>query len=124
MCIARRTRRSPPHRLYNLRDDIGETRDLAASETDKVKELKALWDKWNATMTEPRGGQSQASPSPDRALSILSTLDTDGDKKISESEAQGGLKQNFSFIDSNGDGGIDLEELEAILQSVAAQDGR
>ncbi len=113
-----------PHRLYNLRDDIGETRDLAASEPDKVEELKALWDKWNATMTEPRGGQSQASPSPDRALSILSTLDTDSDKKISESEAQGGLKQNFAFIDGNGDGGIDLGELEAILESVAAQDGR
>ena len=110
-----------PHRLYNLRDDIGETNDLAASETDKVKELKALCDKWNATMAKPRRGQSRASPSPDRASFILSTLDTDGDKKIREDEAQGALKQNFARIDRNGDGGIDLGELETVLKMAAAR---
>jgi len=110
-----------PYRLYNLRDDIGETNDLAASETEKVEELKALWDKWNATMAEPRQGQSQTSASPDRALSILSTLDTDGDKKISEGEAQGALKQNFALIDQNGDGGIDLGELETVLKMAAGR---
>ncbi|MCZ6888694.1 MAG: hypothetical protein O7H39_09385, partial [Gammaproteobacteria bacterium] len=46
-----------PHRLYNLRDDIGETNDLAASETDEFKELKALWDEWNASMAKPRGAE-------------------------------------------------------------------
>ena len=110
-----------PHRLYNLRDDIGETNDLAASETDKFNELKSLWDEWNATMAEPRGGQSQASPSSDRAPLILSTLDTDGDKKISEGEAQGALKQNFASIDRNGDGGIDLGELETVLRIAAGR---
>ena len=110
-----------PHRLYNLRDDIGETNDLAASETDKFNELKSLWDEWNATMAEPRGGQSQASPSSDRAPLILSTLDTDGDKKISEGEAQGALKQNFDSIDRNGDGGIDLGELETVLRIAAGR---
>ncbi len=66
--------------------------------------------------------QEQA-PSPDQAPMILSSLDTDGDKKISESEAQGGLKQNFARIDGNGDGGIDIEELTTMLEIVAVQRG-
>lgn len=65
----------------------------------------------------------QQAPSPDQAPSILSSLDTDSDKKISENEAQGALKQNFSFIDSNGDGGIDLVELTTILETVSSQRG-
>ncbi len=34
--------------LYNLAADIGESKDLAAAEPGKVKELQALWDKWSA----------------------------------------------------------------------------
>jgi arylsulfatase A-like enzyme len=34
--------------LYNLATDIGESKDLAAAEPAKVKELQALWDKWSA----------------------------------------------------------------------------
>ena len=34
--------------LYNLADDIGESKDLAAAQSDKVKELQAMWDKWSA----------------------------------------------------------------------------
>jgi arylsulfatase A-like enzyme len=37
-----------PAALYNLKDDIGEAKDLAASEPAKAKELKGLYDKWNA----------------------------------------------------------------------------
>ena len=33
------------------------------------------------------------------------------------------MNQNFSFIDSNGDGGINLEEIEGALKMVAAQQG-
>ncbi|HKA06905.1 MAG TPA: sulfatase-like hydrolase/transferase [Gemmataceae bacterium] len=36
-----------PAALYNLKDDIGESKDLAAAEPARAKELKALWDKWN-----------------------------------------------------------------------------
>jgi len=48
-------------KLYNLAADIGETRDLAAATPDKVKELQATWDAWNATNVKPLwgGGQSQ-----------------------------------------------------------------
>jgi arylsulfatase A-like enzyme len=34
--------------LYNLKDDIGEKTNLAEKNPDKLKELAALWDKWNA----------------------------------------------------------------------------
>ena len=44
--------------------------------------------------------------------------------EINQSEAVDGMKANFSLIDSNGDGGIDLAELEAALKSVAARGGR
>lgn len=34
--------------LYNLASDVAESKNLAASEPEKVKELKDLWDKWDA----------------------------------------------------------------------------
>lgn len=43
-------------RLYNLRDDIGETKDLAAALPDKVKELQAQWDTWNTANVAPLWG--------------------------------------------------------------------
>lgn len=36
--------------LYNLADDIGEANDLSAAQPEKVKELQAAWDAWNATL--------------------------------------------------------------------------
>lgn len=38
----------PTAGLYDLSTDLGESKDLAASMPEKVDELKALWDKWNA----------------------------------------------------------------------------
>ncbi len=40
--------------LYNLADDIGETRNLATSEAQKMAELKALWQEYDQQMAEPR----------------------------------------------------------------------
>ena len=34
--------------LYHLGKDIGETKNLADAEPEKVQELAALWDRWNA----------------------------------------------------------------------------
>ena len=33
--------------LYNLSEDIGETRNRAAERPDKVRELSDLWQQWN-----------------------------------------------------------------------------
>jgi arylsulfatase A-like enzyme len=54
---------SPP-RLYNLRDDIGETTDLATAQPDKAKELEGLWQRWNATLVEPLWPQQAYLPEP------------------------------------------------------------
>src|SRR5207302_9564236 len=40
-------------KLFNLREDIGEAKDLSAAEPEKEKELKADWDKWNADNIDP-----------------------------------------------------------------------
>jgi hypothetical protein len=41
---------------YNPREDIGETKDLAAAMPDKLKELQSTWDAWNATLARPLWG--------------------------------------------------------------------
>jgi arylsulfatase A-like enzyme len=43
-------------KLYNLADDLSETKDLAASMPDKVRELQAEWDAWNKTLAAPLWG--------------------------------------------------------------------
>ncbi len=44
-------------KLYNLREDIGESKDLAASMPEKVNELQALWQKWNEKNVPPLNSQ-------------------------------------------------------------------
>jgi arylsulfatase A-like enzyme len=39
--------------LFNLASDPGESKDVAAAQPEKVAELKALYDKWNANNKEP-----------------------------------------------------------------------
>lgn len=39
--------------LFNLSDDSGETHDLAALHPGKVRELQALWDRWDAELVPP-----------------------------------------------------------------------
>jgi len=45
-----------PPKLYNIREDIGETKDLANVMPDKVKELQTLWNSWNANLAAPLWG--------------------------------------------------------------------
>jgi len=40
--------------LFNLAEDIGEANDLAAQHPEKVAELKAEWDEWNADNVPPK----------------------------------------------------------------------
>jgi arylsulfatase A-like enzyme len=39
--------------LYNLKDDIGETKNLAVSRSDKVNELTGAWQRWNKELARP-----------------------------------------------------------------------
>ena len=45
-------------------------------------------------------------------------MDKDNDSKISQDEAPEELKENFGYIDTNGDGLMDAKEAEVILQYV------
>jgi arylsulfatase A-like enzyme len=40
-------------RLFNLKDDIGEAKDLTSAQPDKAKELLADWQAWNAQQKDP-----------------------------------------------------------------------
>ena len=43
-------------KLFNLKDDIGEQKDVAAAHPEKVKELAAAWQAWNTELADPRWG--------------------------------------------------------------------
>lgn len=49
-----------PAKLYDLKADIGESKDLAATMPDKVKELQAKWDVWNKDNINPVWGGGAA----------------------------------------------------------------
>ena len=40
--------------LYNLAQDIGEQKNLAATNPEKVRELAAAWTAWDAQLVEPQ----------------------------------------------------------------------
>ena len=42
--------------LYNLKDDIGEAKDLAKTMPDKLNELQAKWDAWDKSNVPPLWG--------------------------------------------------------------------
>lgn len=43
-------------KLYNLANDIGETKNLIDQEPERAKTLQAAWDKWNASNVPARWG--------------------------------------------------------------------
>jgi arylsulfatase A-like enzyme len=46
--------------LYNLATDLSESKDLASSQPDKVKELQALYDAWNSEQAPPSAPDAPA----------------------------------------------------------------
>ena len=46
-------RESNVWQLYDLETDIGETKDLAASQPEKVKYLASIWEAWNSEQAAP-----------------------------------------------------------------------
>ena len=52
--VRRGTATTESAHLYNLAADVGEQNNLAQSERQKVEQLTAVWEKWNAQLQEPR----------------------------------------------------------------------
>jgi arylsulfatase A-like enzyme len=48
--------KATPTKLYHLAKDVGEANDLSAAEPGRVKDLEAVWQKWNATLAKPLWG--------------------------------------------------------------------
>ena len=46
-------------KLYNLKNDIGETQDLIGAEPQKAKDLQAAWDTWNELNVPPLWGNGR-----------------------------------------------------------------
>jgi arylsulfatase A-like enzyme len=42
-----------PRALYNLAQDVAESKDLSAANPEKVKELESAWEAWNAQLAKP-----------------------------------------------------------------------
>jgi hypothetical protein len=123
--------RFPSHRAYAEVLKKIEASDFghhltAAVEDEYTLELEDLFDRTANPPTPGRVTQASPvqSPGADQAPMILGALDQNKDGKINQSEARDGMKANFSLIDSNGDGGIDLAELTVVLERAAAQRGR
>ena len=51
--ICRNKGKNPDAELYNLALDVSETKDLATAEPEKLKELRAKMNAWEATLTKP-----------------------------------------------------------------------
>jgi arylsulfatase A-like enzyme len=49
-----------PAGLYDVVRDPGESRDLIATHPDKARELRALWDRWNAEQAPPASAADAA----------------------------------------------------------------
>ena len=49
-------------RLYNLADDIGESRDVATEKPELASELETAWESWSAQLAEPLWGPGRARP--------------------------------------------------------------
>ncbi|WP_372754035.1 hypothetical protein [Labilibaculum sp.] len=63
-------------------------------------------NKKNQGNGEHRGGKMPT------ATELMSEMDTNKDAKLSESEVKGPLQNDFSKIDTNSDGFLDIDELK------------
>lgn len=63
------------------------------------------------------GGPGGFGGGEDRGAQRLKEQDKDGDGRVSFAEADGRLKENFTTIDKNGDGYVDLEEYRGYYAS-------
>jgi arylsulfatase A-like enzyme len=101
--------------LYNLRDDIGETRDLAQADPERFKELSSAWDDWNRQLMDPlwkrqdsktgkaASGETKAVPLNDR----FRQMDRNNDNLLTRNEVPGDALFNRMDEDKNGEVTLD-----------------
>jgi len=110
--------------LYNLKEDIGESRNLAADSEQRVQEMQKLYQDWSNNMMSPqwrrqdgRGDGRQGG----RMIERFKQYDKDGDGRVTQEEFP--QSDIFRQLDANGDGVITLDEVPAYLQRRRQQRG-
>ena len=112
--------------LYNLAEDIGESKDLAEKMPEKVKELDNAWQQWNAQLQDPRWRRQDArTPGPGattqpagggRGVDVerrFRQMDRDGDGKLTPNEVD--RPALFRRLDLDGDGVVTLDEAKKAM---------
>jgi arylsulfatase A-like enzyme len=115
--------RNEPPMLFNLKEDISESKNLASVQPDKLKELQsafAEWEKgmkpaqWTRQDARTQGVASNRNGTPaagGRMQAALKAADKNGDGKLSREEYP--LPAVFKDIDKDGDGFATREEIQA-----------
>ena len=67
---------------------------------------------------ETKSNEQRESGGVPNVTELIKEMDANGDGKLSKEEVKGPLAEDFSKIDTNEDGVIDLDELEASLDSM------
>jgi arylsulfatase A-like enzyme len=91
--------------LYHLSDDVAEATNLAATEPEKLKELRAAYDAWAAGTVPAKWGRSNRRASPG-----FQAADKNGDGVLTPDELA--RPRLFRRMDADGDGKVTREEFD------------
>lgn len=94
-----------PWQLYNLAEDIAESKDLAETMPEKVKELDQAWQAWNAQLQEPKWARQDARTQARRQQTTRPAT------RQAQPARRASVEQRFGRMDRNGDGKLTRDEV-------------